>query len=253
MPNDVYPDDYFPRVVKPTPIHSTTQSRHNNPSGSSFTNRQLPASPQARSPADENMDSLQNLYFQKLLLSPDQSNNSPTEDMSLNHEDSREVSRSPSGEELIATGTDGDLNFNTRSGPISNKSMQDKQIISSANAQPKIVPWYCRFCTYKNKKAERVCDMCSKSKDFFEEEEEDEENEADEVASAPPPVPTPPVPKLYSQSNPKASNNATPTLILKDPSNMVECSHCTLLNPMCLYVCSACENPLQTKKSNTYI
>lgn len=58
----------------------------------------------------------------------------------------------------------------SRSNSDKYKPPQQPQIIVPAGE------WSCRFCTFLNPDAKRICDMCSKSKDFF--------NDADKSSSA---------------------------------------------------------------------
>lgn len=178
-------------------------------------------SPPTSTTAD-GLDSLETVYYNHLVNGQ---NNLANED-NIKLEDTR---RSVQSQEL-------DLNLNTQNESNSAKVVPDKKI--SPVQQPKISPWSCRHCTFKNKVSERICEMCSKTKDFVLEESEDDG-----------PIDQKAVPKLYSE--PKV---ATPKPTPKPSSNssnpdMIPCPRCTLLNGRIRFECEACGYRLRNANS----
>ncbi|ODM94256.1 Protein tamozhennic [Orchesella cincta] len=106
-----------------------------------------------------------------------------------------------------------------------------------------VEPWNCRFCTFRNTKEERICEMCAKSKDFYEDDAVDVAG-AVAIATATAPV-EPQLPKLYSQavsnvSKPAAQASSSSVATSLVSSEEKECPQCTLLNPIRARICDAC-------------
>jgi len=96
----------------------------------------------------------------------------------------------------------------------------------------------------QNKKSDRICEICSKSNDFFEEESETSGDADGGAGDSPVPTTVFATPKLYSQpeptlSKPKESSTANSV-------EMVPCIHCTLLNHKVRNSCEACGLRLRT-------
>lgn len=74
----------------------------------------------------------------------------------------------------VSTGTEASNHEHKRTSSVIESSSRSNNHISQKHKPPQqpqiIVPpgeWSCRFCTFLNPDAKKICDMCSKSKDFF--------------------------------------------------------------------------------------
>lgn len=112
---------------------------------------------------------------------------------------------------------------------------------------PKVVePWDCRFCTFRNLNEERICEMCAKSKDFYEEVDAPlpgtsavQQREPENIV----------LPKIYSVPNHNINYANAAAVSAAEESEERPCPQCTLLNSVRARVCDACNfrlKPLQS-------
>lgn len=73
----------------------------------------------------------------------------------------------------VSTGTEASNHEHKRTSSVMETSSRSNSHVQKHKLPPQpqiIVPpgeWSCRFCTFLNPDAKKICDMCSKSKDFF--------------------------------------------------------------------------------------
>ncbi|CAL8124776.1 unnamed protein product [Orchesella dallaii] len=217
------------------------------------------------------------LYDGRRVVKKKQSNSSPPKNSDQNNPSQMKMKRVPvestmpsstadynmSTSEQVSKPAHHEKNMMRKNKNLPNLEEQRKERVAVESEIPTpqkkpLEPWNCRFCTYKNDVEERICEMCAKSKDFFEDDVVDVAG-AVAIATANTNVEPPPVPKLYSHA---VSNNAVPPPPPQAPSSSAaatrensqerECPQCTLLNPVRARVCDACNyrlKPVESPKS----
>lgn len=113
------------------------------------------------------------------------SNNKPSSDNhNLNHNSNNFVNnKSPPSRRTKSTTSNGDINTKenvttmTRNSNVNNKSntntlnRQKQSVNDKSTNKQSTVEWSCPHCTFINTDAKRICEMCSKSKDYYTEPE----------------------------------------------------------------------------------
>jgi hypothetical protein len=211
-----------------SPIEGISYSGLNTDSSSESTsspNLSSPAVPLGAKvpspPKDLDLKSLDNVYYDYLLK---QGHQSPSKKKSQQFN-----SPPPPKEEVKMLNNDTNTAAATVNVAVTSKVEDGNQPPVPAVAA-KIQPWNCRHCTFKNREASKICEMCSKSQDFIDMPSDDEPEVAADV----------PVPKLYSVVTKSEPIDVVGTSSSNAKQVMTECPQCTLINEPQRRVCDAC-------------
>jgi len=175
------------------------------------------------------LDSVESVYFNYLrtknktdeILTGDETSPSNARTVSQTRFGDTLDEQSISSNRTVVNQADERANYDNAS-PQSVKSVPHKKI------EKLLEPWECQHCTYRNANAEKICDICAKSRDFNAKEFFDECSEDE------------PIPKLYSTAVTDGSRECNNN----SKKGTIVCARCTLNNEKGKKVCQACDSVL---------